>query len=70
MIEMEEAIISTAAVVVQSRPNKQKPLNEMSVVSTRLMNVDETRKYAAGLNDPARIATAFAGYLRKVMPII
>ncbi|MBU3745464.1 MAG: carboxypeptidase-like regulatory domain-containing protein [Sediminibacterium sp.] len=61
MIEMEEAIISTAAVVVQSRPNKQKSLNEMSVVSTRLMNVDETRKYAAGLNDPARIATAYAG---------
>lgn len=61
IIEMEEAVVSTTEVVVQSRPNKQKPLNEMSVVSTRLMNVDETRKYAAGLNDPARIATAYAG---------
>jgi len=60
-IEMEEAVVSTTEVVVQSRPNKQKSLNEMSVVSTRLMNVDETRKYAAGLNDPARIATAYAG---------
>ena len=60
-IEMEEAIINHQEVVVQSRPNKSKAINEMALVSARMFSVEETRRYAAGLNDPARIATAFAG---------
>ena len=64
-IEMEEEVSTGKEVVVQSKPNRQKPLNEMAVVSTRMMSMQETRRYAAGLNDPSRIATAFAGVVSQ-----
>jgi hypothetical protein len=60
-IEMEEAIATGKEVIVQSRSNKSRPLNELALVSARMFSVEETRRYAAGLNDPSRIATAFAG---------
>ncbi|MDB5209228.1 MAG: TonB-dependent receptor, partial [Sediminibacterium sp.] len=60
-IEMEEVVATTKEVIVQSRSNKSRPLNELALVSSRMFSVEETRRYAAGLNDPARIATAFAG---------
>ena len=64
-IEMEEDIISHQAVIVQSRANKSKPINDMAVVSARMFSVEETRRFAAGLNDPSRIATAFAGVVSQ-----
>ena len=64
-IEMEEEVSTGKEVVVQSKANRQKPLNEMAVVSTRMMSMQETRRYAAGLNDPSRIATAFAGVVSQ-----
>ncbi len=64
-IEMEEEVSAGKEVVVQSKPNRQKPLNDMAVVSTRMMSMQETRRYAAGLNDPSRIATAFAGVVSQ-----
>ncbi len=60
-IEMEEEVRNNQEVVVFSKPNKSRPLNNMALVSARMFSVEETRRYAAGLNDPARIATAFAG---------
>ncbi|MES2373231.1 MAG: TonB-dependent receptor [Bacteroidota bacterium] len=60
-IEMEESIATGKEVIVQSRSNKSRPLNELALVSARMFSVEETRRYAAGLNDPSRIATAFAG---------
>lgn len=61
VVEMEEDIATTNEVTVQSRPNKSKPLNDLALVSGRMFSVEETRRYAAGLNDPSRIATAYAG---------
>ncbi|MDZ7646940.1 MAG: Plug domain-containing protein, partial [Cytophagales bacterium] len=40
---------------------KNKPINEMATVSTRTFSVEETRKFAAAVNDPARAAVSFAG---------
>ncbi len=64
-IEMEEDVLVNREVVVHSRANKTKPINEMAVVSARMFSVEETRRYAAGLNDPSRIATAFAGVVSQ-----
>lgn len=64
-IELEEDVITTKEVIVQSKPNKSKPINEMAVVSARMFSVEETRRFAAGLNDPSRIATAFAGVVSQ-----
>jgi hypothetical protein len=40
---------------------KSKPLNTMAFVSARSFTVEETRRYAGGLDDPARLASSFAG---------
>lgn len=53
-MEQQELVI-TAAV------DKEKPLNDLSLVSTRTFSVEETRRFAAAVNDPARMATSYAG---------
>lgn len=62
-IAMETAIIAETEVIVKSNSKKNKPLNDMSVVSARAFTVEETQKYAAAVNDPLRMATAFPGVL-------
>jgi hypothetical protein len=61
LIEMEEEIVTHKEVVVQNKTDKTKALNTAALVSARMFSVEETRRYAAGLNDPSRIATAYAG---------
>ena len=60
-INMEEDIKKIDEVVITGKSDKNKPLNEMSTVSTRTFSVEETQKFAAAVNDPARMATSFAG---------
>jgi hypothetical protein len=62
-IQLEENIIEAHEVVVKATTEKNKPLNEMSTVSTRTFSVEETQKFAAAVNDPARMATSFAGVI-------
>jgi TonB dependent receptor/Carboxypeptidase regulatory-like domain len=59
-----EALVRTESeVVIKVNSKKNKPLNDMSAVSARAFTVEETQKYAAAVNDPLRMATAFAGVL-------
>ncbi|MGZ4049638.1 MAG: TonB-dependent receptor plug domain-containing protein [Bacteroidia bacterium] len=51
-------------IVVTDKTEKNKPLNSMSTVSTRTFSVEETQKFAAALNDPARMATSFPGVVQ------
>ena len=60
-IPVEEEIIQLQEIVVRPDLEKNKPLNEMATVSTRTFSVEETRKFAAAVNDPARAAVSFAG---------
>lgn len=60
-IEMEEDIRQMQEVEITAKTDRNKPLNEMSTVSTRNFSVEETQRYAAAVNDPARMATSFAG---------
>jgi hypothetical protein len=62
-ISLEAAVVAEAEVIVKSNSKKNKPLNDMSVVSARAFTVEETQKYAAAVNDPLRMATAFPGVL-------
>lgn len=61
VVAMVEKIIEHQEVRVSAK--KEGPINEMSVVSTQTFSVEETQKYAAAINDPARMATSFAGVL-------
>jgi hypothetical protein len=58
-IEMEEQVMQNKEVVITA--DKKVPLNDMSTVSARTVSVEETQRYAAAVNDPARAALAYAG---------
>nr|HPM12010.1 TonB-dependent receptor [Bacteroidales bacterium] len=60
-VSLKQALnqINTVTVTAQSR--KELPMNSMASISARSFTVEETRRYAGGLDDPARMASAFAG---------
>ena len=60
-ISIEEDITNMDEIVVTPDVEKDKPLNEMATVSARTFSVEETRKFAAAVNDPARMASSYAG---------
>lgn len=60
-LSLETDVEMQQEVIVRGTSRKNKPLNEMSVVSARAFTVEETQKYAAAVNDPLRMATSFAG---------
>lgn len=62
-IGLEEDFITGKEVVITDRVEKNKPINEMAVVSARTFSVEETQKYAAAVNDPGRMSTSFAGVI-------
>jgi hypothetical protein len=48
-------------VVVRAKINKEHPLNSMALTGGDMISVEEANRFAGGLNDPARLATSFAG---------
>lgn len=63
-IQLEEDIHQMKEAVVTAEQERNKALNFMSTVSTRTFTVEETQKFAAALNDPAVMATSFAGVVQ------
>ncbi len=57
-VELEEKVVKIGEVVVLQ---KREHINEMALVSTRTFDVQETERYAGSRNDPARMASNFAG---------
>lgn len=60
-VEMEEALLKADEVVITAKVEKQKALNELAAVSARTFSVEETQRFAAAVNDPARMASSYAG---------
>ena len=58
-IGMQQSTAKLDEIVV--RVNKSTPLNSMATVSARQFSVEETQRYAGGMDDPARLTTSFAG---------
>lgn len=53
-------------IVVTPQINKSQPLNNMALGSARMLSVEEASRYAGGFDDPARLATSFAGVTSSV----
>ncbi len=64
-IAMEESFLTLAEVAIIAKKDKSEVLNEMVVVSARSFSVEETKRFAGSLNDPARLASAFAGVVNS-----
>ncbi|MGE0078406.1 MAG: carboxypeptidase-like regulatory domain-containing protein [Bacteroidales bacterium] len=60
-IGLKQSINHIQEVVVKAHTRKDKPMNPMATISAKSFTVEETRRYAGGLDDPARMVSAFAG---------
>jgi hypothetical protein len=60
-IELIEKVLQSKEVVVTAKHEKDKPLNEMAVVSAQMFTMEETQRFAGALGDPARMAANYAG---------
>jgi hypothetical protein len=60
-IGLSESVNQLNEVVVRSDVEKDKSSNSMAMISARTFSVEESRRYAGGMDDPARMASAFAG---------
>ena len=60
-VPIDEDIVQMEEIVIRPDAEKNKPINEMATVSARTFSVEETRKFAAAVNDPGRAALSFAG---------
>lgn len=60
-IGLSEASKALEEVTVRAGVDKQQGLNSMATVSARMLSVEEAQRYAGGFDDPARLASAFAG---------
>jgi hypothetical protein len=60
-ILMTENAFSLNEITVTPRTDKTQTLNSMALGSARMFSVEETSRYAGGFDDPARLASAFAG---------
>lgn len=60
-VELEQRAITGNEIEIVAKMDKDRPLNELSLVSARTFSVDEAQRYAGSFGDPARLVTAFAG---------
>lgn len=59
-VELAESVAALDEVTV-SGYQKDKTLNSMTMLSARSFSVEETSRYAGGLDDPGRLASVYAG---------
>jgi len=60
-IKLFESVQQMEAVEITAQLSKNKALNSMAIISARQISVEEARRYAGGVDDPAQLVTAFAG---------
>lgn len=60
-IELSELVQQMETVEITARLSKDKPINPMAIISARQISVEEAKRYAGGVDDPAQLVTAFAG---------
>jgi hypothetical protein len=60
-LELFEAPYMLGEILVRPRVDKKQAQHELATVSARLLSVEEANRYAGGFDDPARLASAFAG---------
>ncbi len=60
-VVLRETSVKLEEIDVKPRTNKEEPMNAMAMVSARMLSVEEAQRYAGGFDDPARLASSFAG---------
>lgn len=60
-IPLNENLHSLSEVIVTPELNKDQTLNPMVITGGRMVSMEEASRFANGFDDPARLASAFAG---------
>lgn len=60
-IALKEKVNTLNDVVIRPQVSKEMPLNKNVLTGGKMLSVEEASRYAGGLDDPARLVTAFAG---------
>ncbi len=60
-LDLHESVSTLGEVVIRPEEEKGRPVNDMSMISSRSFTVEETKRYPASISDPARMALSFAG---------
>lgn len=60
-LKLKPSFYALDEIVIKASPSKQQPINNASIVSARQLSMEEASRYAGGFDDPARLASAFAG---------
>ena len=61
--KLEEKVNYLADVVVKAGHSKERPLNDMALISARSFSVEETERFAGSLGDPSRMVSNYAGVM-------
>jgi len=65
-VGLQEMSVKLGEVVISARTSKDKPVNEMALLSARQLTVEESSRYAGGFDDPSRLASSFAGVAQNL----
>ena len=65
-VGMKQQINVLDEVIVKPTIVKESPINPMATVSARMLSIEEAQRYAGGFDDPARLASSFAGVASNV----
>ncbi len=60
-VELRESIVSIPEIIVKAKLDHSNPLNDMASTSGRSFSVEETKRFAAAIHDPARMVQSYAG---------
>ena len=60
-IALEENVQVLQEIVITPKVDKELPLNQMAVVSARMLSSEEANRYAGTMSDPARMVANLAG---------
>ena len=58
---MQESVIKMEEVFVKANKIKGQATNDMALLSSRSISVEETNRFTGGMSDPARVVSSFAG---------
>ena len=60
-LEMKESLLKIQEVVISGQKKKGEAKNEMAIISSRGISVEETKRYAGSVQDPSRMVSSYAG---------
>jgi hypothetical protein len=62
-IPLTTSSFALGEVVIRPEREKERAINQMATVSARSFSVEDAQRYAGGMDDPSRLAGAFAGVI-------